>query len=150
MPSSSEVEGTPAELGQPADVEQLARGAVRPRGVEGDRTGVADGGRYHADKALVGEKSKEQNLIILKNRAGEVASGECAGIYIDAIVANLGLAYWRMTVNHNFPKASLVAEKIFSDPEKVFGALVGQGNSRPHAGVYEKVIAQRKGQRQRG
>jgi hypothetical protein len=43
MPSSSEVEGTPAEFGQPADVEQLARGVVRPRGVEGDRTGVADG-----------------------------------------------------------------------------------------------------------
>ena len=83
-------------------------------------------------------KSKEQNLIIFKHCAGELASSECAGIYIYTIIANLGLAYRRMTVNHNFPKTSLVAENFFSDPEKVFSALVGQGNSRPHAGVYKK------------
>ena len=86
-------------------------------------------------------------MIIFKHRAGEVARSECAGIYIDAIIADLGLAYWRMTVNHDFPKATLVAEKIFSDPEKVFSALVGQGNSRPHTGVDKKIIAQRKAQR---
>jgi hypothetical protein len=91
--------------------------------------------------------SKEGNLIILKHRAGEVAGSERAGIYVDAIIADLGLAYWRMTVNHELPKATLVAEKIFSDPEKVFSALVGQGNSRPHTGVDKKIIAQRKTQR---
>src|SRR5712691_7197344 len=34
----------PAEFCQPADVEQLVRRAVRPRGVETDLAGVADGG----------------------------------------------------------------------------------------------------------
>ena len=96
----------------------------------------------------MGVESEERNLITFKHRAGEVARSECAGVYIDAIIADLGLAYGRMTVNHDFPKATLLAEKIFSDPEKVFSALVGQGNSRPHTGVYKKIIAQRKAQRQ--
>src|SRR5438132_10683169 len=38
----------PAEFRQPADVEQFARGAVRPRGVEADLAGIPDRRRDHA------------------------------------------------------------------------------------------------------
>src|SRR4029079_1169266 len=40
--------GAPAELRQPADIEQLARRAVRPRSVKADLAGIADRRRDHA------------------------------------------------------------------------------------------------------
>src|SRR5262245_6829297 len=40
--------GAPAEFCQPADIEQLARRAVGPRGIEADLAGIADGRRDHA------------------------------------------------------------------------------------------------------
>jgi hypothetical protein len=79
-------------------------------------------------------------LIVFKHSAGEAARSECAGIYIDTIVPNVGLANWRMTVNDEFPEAALVAEKIFPDPQKVFISLLGQRNARPHAGMDKKII----------
>jgi hypothetical protein len=51
-----------------------------------------------------GFESKEQNWIIFKHRAGEVAGSECAGTQIDATTADIGLAYGSMTLNHEFPK----------------------------------------------
>src|SRR5947207_11132554 len=40
--------GAPAKLGQPADVQQFSRRAVRARSVETDLSGIADGRRDHA------------------------------------------------------------------------------------------------------
>src|SRR5512144_1799808 len=63
--------GAPAELGQPADVEQFSRRAVRARGVKADPTGIADGSRDHA-----GEFSDRDVL---------------AGADIDQFVSGIGL-----------------------------------------------------------
>src|SRR5450759_738217 len=38
----------PAQFGEPADIEQFARRAVGPRGVEADRAGISDSRRHHA------------------------------------------------------------------------------------------------------
>src|SRR4051812_1647884 len=91
---------------------------------------------------LLGEtKSKKQNLVLFKHRAGEFSRSECARIYVDAIITDLGLAYWRMTVDHDFPKAALVTKKKLPDPEQVISALVGQCNSRPYTGMDKKIVA---------
>ena len=49
--------GLPAEFGKSADVEQFARGTVRPRGVKGDRADVTDRCRHHAGEFGDGEVS---------------------------------------------------------------------------------------------
>src|SRR5260370_17354262 len=66
--------GAPAKPGKTADVEQFARRAVRPRGVEADFAGIANGRGHHA---------------------GEFGDGDVlAGADIDQFVAGIDLPHF--------------------------------------------------------
>ena len=97
--------------------------AIVARSLQLERVERLDAG-VRTKNASLGVKSEKHYLIIFKHRAGEIAGCECASIYVYSIVTYLWLAYWCVAVNHNLSEATLVAEKIVSDPEKVVNALV--------------------------
>jgi hypothetical protein len=92
----------------------------------------------HRSRQCLNLKHKESAAF--DDQASQPAGRIGAGIDVDAVWPDVGLADRRVPVDDDLPEVVLAKEKVVADPKQVFIALLLKGNARFHSGMDEEEI----------
>jgi hypothetical protein len=84
---------------------------------------------------------QESDAVAVQSGACETPGHVRAGVDVDPIWSNLGVFGGRMAVHDDFAEVLSTFEERLANPQKVFRALIFQGNTGPDAGMAEKILA---------
>src|SRR5579872_4337891 len=91
-----------------------------------------------------GSAGCEQTAAVgFENSACQAPRHEGTGIDVDPVGADLRLPHRRMPMDDDFSKINVARQKFVADPQQVVRALLGKWRARAHAGVAQKVPADR-------